>query len=286
MSVAHHPDGTRLHYEVVGRRGAEPVLLVQGLGADSHGWVLQRFALAARYRVVLMDNRGAGRSDKPPGPYDLEVMAEDAVAVLDAAGIRSAHVVGASMGGVIAQILGVRHPERVRSLVLACTACRHLDWRRELLEEWAAVARERGMRALAGRNLRWLVGPRSVRRFWPAFGLMAPLALSMPPAAFVAQVRAILAMDDGLRFELEHIAVPTLVIVGSQDVLTPRGDSEELASLVPGAELVVVRGGAHGFMLEHAGAFNAAVLSFLDRVVAAGGGQGRPGDAAAGGASG
>lgn len=278
MTLARHPDGTRLHYEVAGRHHGPPVLLVQGLGTDSHGWILQRFALAARYRLLLMDNRGAGRSDKPPGPYDLTVMAEDALAVLDHAGVESAHVVGASMGGVIAQILAVGAPERVRSIVLACTACRHHEWRRELLAEWAATARERGIRALAGRNLRWLVGPRSIRRFWPAFGLVGPLAVAMPPHAFDAQVQAILAMDDDLRFALGGIDVPALVIVGSQDVLTPQGDAEELASLIPGAELVVVRGGAHGFMIEHAGAFNAAVLDFLDRAEAAS----APGAAASG----
>ena len=82
---------------------------------------------------------------------------------------------------------------------------------------------------------------------------------------FVAQVQAILAMDDALRTELTGVAVPTLVLVGSQDILTPMGDSEEIAELVPGAELAVIRGAAHGFMLEHAGAFNRTVLDFLDR---------------------
>lgn len=266
MTIARSPDGTRIHYELAGRRDGPPLLMIQGLGADSYGWALQRFALGARHRLVLVDNRGAGRSDRPPGPYDLTVMAGDALAVLDHAGIDSAHVMGASMGGVIAQILAVGAPERVRSLVLACTACRHLEWRRELLAGWATTARERGMAALARESIRWLVGPRSVRRFGAAFGVVGPLAVHMPPAAFAAQVDAILAMDDGLRAELAGIAVPTLVIVGSQDVLTPVGDSEELAALIPGARLVVVRGGAHGFMIEHAGAFNAAVLDFLRSV--------------------
>ena len=85
------------------------------------------------------------------------------------------------------------------------------------------------------------------------------------PDPFVAQVHAILAMDDSLRTELTGVAVPTLVLVGSQDILTPMGDSEEIAELVPGAELAVIRGAAHGFMLEHGAAFNRTVLDFLDR---------------------
>src|SRR4029453_15783458 len=92
---------------------------------------------------------GGGRSKKPFGPYTLEQMADDAIAVLDHAGVESAHVMGASMGGAIAQMIGLKYPERVRSLVLACTACRNHAWRRELLSEWATTATERGMGAMA-----------------------------------------------------------------------------------------------------------------------------------------
>ena len=265
MAFTRAEDGTRIYFEVFGRRDGEPLLLIQGLGADHRGWLMQRRALARRYRCIVFDNRGVGFSDKPIGPYDLEVMARDALAVLDAAGYESAHVVGASMGGAIAQILGVRHPDRVRSLILACTACRHLPWRRELLAEWRSLAQAQGMRSFAAANLRWLVGSRSLRRFALPFQLLGPLALNVPAHAFVAQVDAILAVDDSVRFELAGVKVPTLVLVGSQDVLTPRGDSEEIASLVPGAELAVVWGGAHGFLVEHASTFNRVVLDFLDR---------------------
>ncbi|MEY2570360.1 MAG: 3-oxoadipate enol-lactonase, partial [Acidimicrobiaceae bacterium] len=199
MSFVESNDGTRIRYRVEGRKGGEPVLLIQGLGVDSRGWLLQRVALACTYRVLSVDNRGTGGSEKPVGPYDLEQLALDALAVLDAEGIDSAHMVGASMGGIIAQIIAVRHPSRVRSLVLACTGCHHQRWRRELLDEWAALAQAQGMRSFARTNLRWLVGPRSLRRFAPALGVLTPLAMSAPMHAFVAQVHAILDMDDGLR---------------------------------------------------------------------------------------
>jgi 3-oxoadipate enol-lactonase len=265
MAFALAGDGTRLHYEVCGPRDGEPLLLIQGLGADSRGWIRQRRTLSGRYRCIVFDNRGAGRSDHPDGPYDLEIMGLDAMSVLDAAGVERAHVLGVSMGGAIAQIIGVRHAERTRSLTLACTAARHHQWRRELLAEWAAIAARDGMGAFAQHAVRWLMGPRSVRRFWPAFGLVGPLAMTGSAAPFVAQVEAILAMDDSLRTQLTEVAVPTLVLVGSQDILTPMGDSEEIAELVPGAELAVIRGAAHGFMLEHGAAFNRTVLGFLDR---------------------
>jgi 3-oxoadipate enol-lactonase len=268
MAYATASDGVRLHYEVTGLSRRPAVLMIQGLGTDKHGWDLQRFALAVNYRVVALDNRGAGRSDKPFGEYSLEQMADDAVAVLDAAGIEHAHVVGASMGGAIAQILAVRHPHRVASLTLACTAARNHPWRRQLLAGWAATASEQGMGAMTREAARWVIGPRSFRRLLPLFGWLGPLAMGRPAHSFVAQVRAILAVDDSAADDLTSIAVPTLVMVGNQDILTPRGDSEELAELIPDAELVVISGAAHGFMVEHASTFNKVLFEFLRRVTA------------------
>lgn len=264
-------DGTEIAYALAGNPDGEPLLLIQGIGADTRGWVMQRRALSRRYRLVLVDNRGVGRSGRPGGPYDLKVMAGDAMAVLDHAGYGSAHVIGASMGGIISQIIGVHHPERVRSLTLACTACHHYSWRRELLASWADQAEAHGMREFVTRNLEWFIGPRSLRRLWPAAAVLGPLAFNVPVASFTAQVQAILGIDDVLREELVNIEAPTLVMCGSQDVLTTQGDTEEIASLIPEAEVAVVRGGAHLFMVEHAGAFNRTVLDFLAGV------SGRPG---------
>jgi 3-oxoadipate enol-lactonase len=268
MPYARASDGVRLHYQVAGLRNRPPVLLVQGLGADKNGWMLQRLALAPHYRVIAHDNRGAGRSDKPFGHYSLEQMADDAVAVLDDAGIDAAHVVGASMGGAISQMIAIKHPERVRSLALICTACRNHEWRRDLLAGWASTAAERGLGAMTHDAARWMIGPRSFRRVLPAIGWLGPLALRRPSHGFVSQVRAILSADDDEAVQLENIDVPTLVLVGNQDVLTPRGDSEEIAERIPTAELVVVSGAAHGLMIEHASTVNRILLDFLGRAVA------------------
>lgn len=266
MPYVRSNDGARLHYSETGRRSGPPVLMIQGLGADKHLWDVQRLALARGYRTLALDNRGAGRSDKPFGVYTIEQMADDAVAVLDHAGVDDAHVIGASMGGVISQVIALRHPERVRSLTLACTACRHHDWRRELLAGWAETAQTRGMAAMTGEAARWVIGPRSFRRLSPALGWLGPLAFSRPPHAFASQVAGILASDDSLADRLQHVTAPTLVIVGNQDILTPRGDSEEIAERIPGAELVVISGAAHGFMIEHGTTFNRVLLDFLQRV--------------------
>jgi 3-oxoadipate enol-lactonase len=265
MHFVRASDGARLHYAVSGRQSGPPVLLIQGLGADKHGWTMQRIGLAPWFRTIAFDNRGAGRSDKPLGHYSLEQMADDAIAVLDAVGVERAHIVGASMGGAITQIIGLRHPERVKSLTLACTACEHHPWRIELLGEWAEVARTRGMGAMTAQAARWVIGPRSFRRLTPAVGWLGPLALARPAHAFAGQVAAILDMDDSVAEQLSEITVPTLVIVGNQDILTPRGDSEHLAELIPTAELVVISGAAHGFMIEHSTTFNANLIRFLNR---------------------
>ena len=266
MPFAIAGDGTRIHYEVTGLTKRAPVLLVQGLGGEKNSWNLQRAALALRHRTIAFDNRGAGRSDKPDGKYNLEEMADDAIAVLDAAGIENAHVVGLSMGGAISQIIALKHPNRVRSLTLVATACRNHAWREELLQSWATTAETEGMTAVGKEAARWMIGPRSFRRVLPALGWMGPLQLFNPPNAFVSQVKAILSTDDGaLNTELANISCPTMVVVGNQDVLTPRGDAEEIASLIPTAELVVISGGAHGLHIEHASTFNRILLEFLGR---------------------
>lgn len=269
MTYVRANDGIRLHYNVTGRPGAPPVLFIQGLGADKNGWIMQRLGTFPWYQAIALDNRGAGRSDKPHGDYSLEQMADDAITVLDHAGIGSAHVVGASMGGAISQYVAVKYPERVRSVTLACTAGRNHPWREELLASWRDTALEQGFGALGQQAARWVIGPRSFRRLFPAISWLGPLSLGRPAYSFAAQCDAILNVDMSVADQVEDISVPTLVVVGNQDILTPRGDSEDLADRIPTAELVVISGAAHGFMVEHAGTFNRVLLDFLGRAEAA-----------------
>ena len=265
MPFVHATDGTRIHYEVTGKSGATPVLMIQGLGASKNAWNLQRIAMATRFRIISFDNRGAGRSDKPTEPFTLEQMADDALAVLDAAGIETAHVVGASMGGVISQIVAVKFPHRVRSLTLVCTACRNHPWRQELLQTWAKTAADKGMIEVGKVAAQWVMSPRSFRRLVPAFTWMGPLAALRPRHSFVSQIDAILNTREDLVDQLSTITAPTMVIVGNQDILTPRGDSEEIAERIPNAELVVISGAAHGLMMEHSSTFNRILIEFLQR---------------------
>ena len=265
MPFVHATDGTRIHYEVTGKSGATPVLMIQGLGASKNAWNLQRISMATRFRIISFDNRGAGRSDKPTDPFTLEQMADDALAVLNAAGVETAHIVGASMGGVISQIVAVKYPHRVRSLTLVCTTCRNHPWRQELLQAWAKTAAEKGMIEVGKEAAQWVMSPRSFRRLVPAFTWMGPLAALRPRHSFVSQIDAILNTREDLVDQLSTISAPTMVIVGNQDILTPRGDSEEIAERIPNAELVIISGAAHGLMMEHSSTFNRILIEFLQR---------------------
>jgi 3-oxoadipate enol-lactonase len=264
LATAQAGDGTVIYYETWGR--GEPLLLVSGLATDLRIWACQRLVFGRRFRCIALDNRGSGRSGKPDGPYSLEQMAADAVAVLDAEGIGRAHVVGHSMGSYIAQVMAVQHPDRLRSLTLAGTACRHLPWRLELLESWRETARVSGVRGWVRRAFPYLLGPRTAWTFGLFINLLWPIILQQPTHAFDGQIAALLGAPDGESDRLAGIDVPTLVVCGSKDTLTTPADAEEVASLIPGARLVTLKGAGHGLMLESAPDFNAEVLDFLRSV--------------------
>jgi len=264
VATAQAGDGTVIYYEAWGR--GEPLLLISGLATDLRIWACQRLVFGRRFRCVAIDNRGSGRSGKPDGPYTLEQMAADAVAVLDAEGVGRAHVVGHSMGSYIAQVLAVQHPDRLRSLTLAGTACRHVPWRLELLERWQETARTQGVHAWARRAFPWLLGPRTAWTLGLFINLLWPVILQQPSHGFDGQIAALLGAPEDAPGRLGGIDVPTLVVCGSKDTLTTPADAAEVASLIPCARLATLKGAGHGLMLEAAPDFNEAVLSFLRHV--------------------
>lgn len=264
MATAQAGDGTVIYYETWGR--GEPLLLLCGLATDLRIWACQRLVFGRRFRCIAVDNRGSGRSGKPEGPYTLNQMAADAVAVLDAEGVAQAHVVGHSMGGSVAQVMAVEYPDRLRSLTLAGTACRHQPWRLDLLARWQETARNHGVHAWARRAFPFLLGPRTAWTFGIFINLLWPMLLRQPAHAFDSQISALMDAPDCDRGRLGGIEVPTLVVAGAKDTLTTQADAHELAELIPGARVVTLRGAGHGVMLEAAPDFNATVLGFLAEV--------------------
>jgi pimeloyl-ACP methyl ester carboxylesterase len=236
----------RIAHEATG--DGPPLLLIQGLGYPRWGWEPIVGPLSRPYRVITFDNRGIGDSDAPPGPYDTAMMAADAVAVLDAAGVPRAHVMGASLGGMIAQRLVLDHPERVDRLVLACTTP---GGRAAYPLPAATLALIREASGLPPRE--------AVRRFTanalaqPPPGLVEEmtarrLARPQDPAAWQAQSAASLGHD--VLDRLGEIAAPTLVLHGTADRVVDPRNAPLLAERIPHARLELLDGLGHLFFWE------------------------------------
>jgi pimeloyl-ACP methyl ester carboxylesterase len=255
-------NGVRLRVEDIGT--GPPLLLIMGLGASLETWVAQRETFAAHHRVILFDNRGAGESETPAPPWTVPDMAADAVGVLDALGIARAHVVGVSMGGLIAQEMAIRFPERVDRLVVAVSFARPDPIRRAFLlfRRWARLqGADLVQEGVA--NLPWLVSPRVLNdpgRLEEVLGVVSTMPL-MTADAYSEQVEAILEHDTLGR--LGAVSAPTLVVAAAEDVLTPLYLSREIAEAIPGARLTVLPRGNHAVQLEEPESFNRAVLDFL-----------------------
>ena len=260
-----HVNGLDLYCE---QHGSGPdLLLIMGLGAHSGAWALQTPVFATQFRVTVFDNRGAGRSAAPDEPYSIRGMADDTAALMAALGITRAHVVGVSMGGMIAQELAINHPERVERLVIACSRARTGELRRVLAPAQAALfdtAVEPAQRALLGMPWSFTAAFMSEpRRVLAALEQRRHDPYPVQPHAYRRQQDAVMAHDTLDR--LGRITAPTLVLVGAEDILTPVAESVEIARGIPGAQLTVLPRGGHGFAAEYAADFNRAVLDFLTR---------------------
>jgi len=262
MSVIDRPDGARIWWTSEGT--GQPVVLVMGLAYPSDMWFRVGPVLAQTHRVLRSDNRGAGRTGDAPGaPYTVETMADDVLAMLDEAGEASAHVVGVSMGGLIAQEIAMTAPERVRSLVLAAThpGVAHAVWDPQAL----ALLSNRGRltpaeAAEASVPFNYAAGtPRS--RIEEDWAVRLPLACSA--AGYLAQAHGT-ARWSGLG-RLPSLRVPTLVVHGEGDRLVPTANGRTIAQAVPGAELVVIADANHLFFTDQPERTNEVLLGWLSR---------------------
>ena len=262
------PDGARLH--VLDQGKGDEVLWLQGLNAPAAAWAVQLAHFSQTHRSLAPDTRGVGQSDAPPGPYSVRQLAQDAIAVLDAAGVGRAHVVGLSLGGAVAQELALSFPDRVRSLALLATFAAQAPRSGRCSGPGAlypvAIADERLRKAWELQAYSWLF----TDRFWRSeANVRAALrfASSQPPQpaeGFVGQVDAALSHD--ARDRLAQVRAPTLVIHGALDQLSPKQNGEELARLIPGAELLVLPEVGHAVNLEGQRAVNGALRALWKRV--------------------
>jgi pimeloyl-ACP methyl ester carboxylesterase len=258
-------DGVRLAYERDGRADAETVVLVEGLGYGRWMWNWQREALAEEYDLLLPDNRGTGDSDAPEGPYTVPELAADLDAVLEDAGVDSAHVVGASMGGMVAQQYALDF-EKAESLALLCTSMGGEDavpTPPETQERMFSVPEDADEREA----IRYKMAPAMTDRLAGDEELLERiidwrLASDAPARAREAQGAAVAAFDASDR--LAEIEVPVLLAHGTEDRVLPVENSELLHERLPDSRLELVEGGPHLFFVEDAETVTDHLLSFLD----------------------
>jgi 3-oxoadipate enol-lactonase len=248
-----------VHHRLDGPGDAPVLVLGHSIGCDLGMWDPQMEALSARFRVLRYDHRGHGASPVPSGPYSLDDLGADVLALLDRLELERVHVGGLSLGGMVAMWIAARAPERVERLVLCCTSA-FLGPRENWLER-ARTVRAEGMEAMAPTALeRWLTPAFREREPATAAGLELTL-LATAPEGYAACCEAIGGMD--LRTELPGIAAPTLVVAGADDPATPPAHGEAIAAAIPGARLVVLPDAAHLANVEQPEALTRAVVEHL-----------------------
>lgn len=256
-------NGQKLYYEI--HSTGEPLLLIQGLAADATAWAPQLPAFQQHFKVIAFDHRDVGRSSLAKGPYRIADMAEDTASLMNALAIKQAHLLGVSMGGMIAQEFVLRHPDKVRTLVLGCTVAHVARFRVSILEVWKWIREHDPTNEIfAIEAITWGMTHNFLKNAEAVNQMMEWLRnppFPVSPEAYGRQADAVRAFDALDR--LRNVRVPTLVLVGNQDILTPPWASRELAAAIPGAKLQILEGGAHGFFLEIPDKVNQAVIDFL-----------------------
>jgi pimeloyl-ACP methyl ester carboxylesterase len=259
-------DGINLHYEIDGQ--GQPLLLVMGLGAPAAAWDPEFVqAMSQTHKVITYDNRGTGLSDKPDEPYSIAMFASDAVGLLGTLNIPRAHVLGVSMGGMIAQELAIHYPQNVASLILGCTtpggkhsvpappeSLKALEGRADMTPEEAG--REGWKLSFSEEFIR-------THRDELETQLQRAIAHATPRFAFERHFQATMTLR--VYKQLKEITAPTLVATGRNDVLIPAANSEILAREIPGAELAIFDDAGHGFVTEARSRFIKTLSGFLDR---------------------
>lgn len=258
--------GFELYYESHGEHAGTPLVLITGLAGSCRGWLpLQVPAFSSARRTLIFDNRGVGRSEEPGGPFTTADMARDAASLLDALEIEKADVLGAFLGGMVAQELALSHPHRVDRLVLVGTYARPDAKRRLLLETWRALPSSGAPReVLLNQRMLWCLQDETLEQSDLIDPMLENFRREGAPLSedlFVRQCDACLGHDSHDR--LRRLRQRTLVLCGRNDQLTPPKFHRELADEIPDARLVTLSYGAHLIEVEAAERFNEIVLQFL-----------------------
>lgn len=261
-------NGISMYYEVHGK--GEPLVLIQGLGGDHQGWFFQVRAFVKHFLVITFDNRGIGKTEQSKEPYTIRTMADDVISLMDYLDIDKAHILGVSLGGMVAQEIAITYPRRVRKLILGSTfATRRMNDIASGLPRNDGVQEDSSNAAMQNLKFETLMKfmvfsafNRVLYRMF--FSIMLRMQRkSVDAEGYLGQMRVISGYDTVDRLHL--IQAPTLVITGTGDRLVSSHDSDIIATRIPNAKLVKVDGGSHAFFMEMKGRFNEEVLAFLTR---------------------
>lgn len=259
-----------IYYEVYGPPAAPPLVLIGGWASYRWIWFRQVPTFKEKYRVVVFDNRGAGKSSKPDYPYTIEMMAADTIGLMDALDIQTAHILGISMGGLIAQQIAISYPNRVRSLILSSThfgGANYIPMDDKTMALLIALPTEtiskeqaRDMRYRATFSPWFLEENRSIINQIDEWAEKLPT----PLYAQVHQSSATGEFDS--EAELNRIIAPTLILHGANDRAVPTKNGELLAERIPNSRLKIIRDAAHFAIIEKYAEFNNEVMNFIDEV--------------------
>ncbi len=260
-------NGLTTNYQIDGEEGTKgTIVLVNGLADDLTSWGFQVPALVAvGYKVLSFDNRGIGQSDRPAGPYSSRQLADDAKALVDHLGLRDFHMMGVSMGGMIAQEYALAYGADLKSLTLACTYGTADAFCQTMFAMWADLAQKIDVPFVMRDVALWaFTGPFFNERPADAAEFAAAMAaLDMKVEPYLAQL-AVIQNHDALG-RVGAIKVPTMVLAGEEDILIPVRLSKLLQEAIPGARWQTVPGG-HACMWESPDPFNAAFVEFVSSV--------------------
>lgn len=259
----------RIYYEVRGE--GPPLVLVEGLGYASWMWIMQVEDLSRDHKLIIYDNRGVGKSDKPNYPYNMDLFADDLKAVMDAVGVEKAHILGVSMGGMIAQWFALKYPGRVKSLILVSTHHGGKDIEPIPPETLNAMfgpppSHLKTEREILAYKMRYAFSPGWPEANRELFEKLIDLRLRepQPPEAYMNQASAAVTFDASGR--LHEITAPTLIIHGDQDRVVPVGNAFKLHEKIPNSKLVIFKGAGHLLIIERAEEFNNMVREFVKSV--------------------
>ena len=251
----------QINYEITGQKDAPVVMLSHSLASSMVMWNPQLEALEPHFRVLRYDMRGHGDSDAPEGAYSLELLVEDAVALLDALGIDTVHFVGLSIGGMIGQGFALNHAGRLKSLTLCDTSAIMPQEAQPILQERITAARENGMADQVDGTLeRWFT-PQYLQENPPEVEMIRQQIAATPLAGYLGCSEALRGLDYLDR--LSEIKLPTLIMVGEEDPGTPVAASEAIHERIAGSKLVILPAARHLSNIEQAEAFNQSLMDFL-----------------------